>query len=140
MNERIVSEIELMSQEAVTFLEKTFEKQLIEALQSGNYRFENVQEFKAFSHKNIITQILLENLNVNTQRIISGIFGSFYSKISVVKQEKPLLDTILEDISRQSTQQKVVVEQPKAQAAPSESKIELVKKLSIMLASVQKVQ
>ena len=42
MNERIVSEIELMSQEAVTFLEKTFEKQLIDILQSGNNRFENV--------------------------------------------------------------------------------------------------
>jgi hypothetical protein len=45
--------------------------------------------------------MLLDNLGANTNKIVQQQLDAFCATINETKQEKPLLDTILEDISNQ---------------------------------------
>jgi hypothetical protein len=106
MNERIASEIEVMSQEAQDFLLKSFEKDLNELYINLKPQLKNldltaqINLLKAKSQDSLIAHVLLENIGVNCEQLISQKVQSFSQcKNAPQKKEKPLIDSILEDIS-----------------------------------------
>lgn len=83
LNERIASEIEMMSQEAVIYLQEQFEKDLDSYFTGDNSqaqaerkRLQNssdkVQAVKQICKSHILTYLMLENLKVDTTKIIRG--------------------------------------------------------------------
>lgn len=106
MNERIASEIEVMSQEAQDFLLKSYEKDLNQLYLKIKPQFENLDQtsqitlLKAQSQDTLISHILLQNIGVNCEQLIlQKIMSISQSRNAPVKKEKPLIDSILEDIS-----------------------------------------
>lgn len=83
LNERIASEIEMMSQEALIYLQEQFEKELdsyftgeSSQAQAERKRLQNssdkVSSVKQVCKNHILTYILLENLKADTTGIIRG--------------------------------------------------------------------
>lgn len=106
MNERIASEIEVMSQEAQDFLLKSYEKDLNQLYLKIKPQFENLDQtsqialLKSQSQDTLISHILLQNIGVNCEQLIlQKIMSISQSRNAPVKKEKPLIDSILEDIS-----------------------------------------
>lgn len=106
MNERIASEIEVMSQEAQDFLLKSFEKDLSQLYSQCKPELENSDQstqinlLKQKSQDSLISHILLQNIGVNCDELISQkVLSISHNNVAPVKAQKPLLDSILEDIS-----------------------------------------
>ena len=110
MNERIASEIEVMSQEALDFLQKSFERDLnqlyLKLKSDKNGDFESldqsaqIENLKQKSQDTLISHILLQNIGVNCDQIVAQKVNQISNNISApVKKERPLIDCILEDIT-----------------------------------------
>ena len=82
MNERIVSEIELMSREAISFLKKSFENDLNLLYLENKHLITSHNQFNQFidlSRENIISHILLSNLGIDADKIARETLGSLRS-------------------------------------------------------------
>ena len=111
LNERIASEIEMMSQEALIYLQEQFEKDLdsyftadTSQAQAERRRLQSssdkIQSVKEICKSHILTYLLLENLKADTTKIIRGKIEELCSSKAKQTPQKPLLDSILEDISQ----------------------------------------
>ena len=109
MNERIASEIEMMSQEGLIYLQDHFEKDLdnffldnkCTQLKRLQRSADKVQCVKEICQHNILTFLLLENLGADTTKIIRGKIDELCNLKAKQAPQKPLIDSILEDISQQ---------------------------------------
>ena len=79
LNERIIAEIDMMSDEALGFLEQTFERELTDFLVKSNVRYillQQPQEQRMASLKkeiseNVLSYILLKNLSVDCEKLLA---------------------------------------------------------------------
>lgn len=102
LNERIVQEIDMMSEEALQFLHESFEKDIKELVminKSAILSKEPLQRFtfiKEIAKQSILAYSLLRNLKVN----LNGIINDRLASIShgTPNSDKPLLDAILANI------------------------------------------
>jgi hypothetical protein len=102
LNERIVQEIDMMSEEALQFLHESFERDIKDLVhkhkisilqQEPLYRFTFIKEM---AKQQILAYSLLRNLKVN----LNGIINDRLASIShgTPNSDKPLLDAILANI------------------------------------------
>jgi hypothetical protein len=111
MNERIASEIEVMSQEAQEYLKKSFEQdvnQLYARCKSNQTDFnfeeasqsEKIDYLKKLSRDTFIAHSMLQNIGVDCDSIIvQKVMTMTQVKAPEPKTNKPIIDSILEDIS-----------------------------------------
>ena len=104
LNERIVQEIEMMSEEALQFLLESFEKDIKNLVLQNKAMIlqqEPLQRFtfiKEMAKRQILSYSLLRNLKVN----LNGILNDRLASISAGSpaSDKPLLDAILANIQQ----------------------------------------
>ena len=76
LNERIIAEIEMMSEEAQAFLQSTFERELTDFLVNHEDRYQlmnvpperRMEAFKSLVRQHLLSFLLLENLSVDVEK------------------------------------------------------------------------
>ena len=118
LNERIIAEIEMMCEEAQAFLQSTFERELTDFLVNHEDRYQlmnvpperRLEAFKALVRQHLLSFLLLENLNVDVEKELAEKLEwlNQHNYDPVITPQKPLLDSILEDINRRQVTRKPV--------------------------------
>ena len=130
LNERIIAEIEMMSEEAQAFLQSTFERELTDFLVNNEDRYElmavpaadRLDAFKTLVRRKLLSFVLLENLSVDVEKELREKLEwlNHHDYEPVITPQKPLLDSILEDINRRQGTRKPVTNFLHAAKAPED--------------------
>lgn len=108
----------MMCEEAQAFLQSTFERELTDFLVNHEDRYQlmnvpperRLEAFKALVRQHLLSFLLLENLSVDVDKELKEKLDwlNQHNYDPVITPQKPLLDSILEDINRRQITRKPV--------------------------------